>query len=170
MGKPGSAFGTSDKPELRTGVAPLDDLSVRKVLRAIAPTVKRNFLVCELKSNLVANERKEVLRGFSGADFKKTALVAVGEPSADYRQQVQAQLLAEKTVKVEEERRRQKQQEERAKAIEAKKKEAEARRKAHGAKIAEAKKAAEEKKEGAEEGNEEKKEEAAEEKKEDAKE
>jgi len=135
--------------------------------------VRRNFLFCELKSNLVAGERKQALLTFPGADFKKTALVAVGEPSADYRQQIQAQLLAEKTTKVEEERRKKKQQEERAKAVEEKRKEAAAKRKAAqeaAEKKAAEKKAAEEK-EGEEGKDEEKKEGAAEEeKKEEAKE
>jgi len=123
-------YGTNDRPELRTGIQALDDLSVRRVLRAIAPTVRRNFVVAELKANLIAIERRQSLLSFSSAVFKKTALVAIGTPAAEYRERVHAELLAEKTTKVLEERRRAAEKAERAKAAEEKKKEAEAARKA----------------------------------------
>merc|ERR1740121_2939145 len=145
-GRPGAMWGTSDQPELRTGIAPLDDLTVRKVLNAIAPTLRRNFVVTELKANLVGKERTKALLGFSAADFKKTALVLMGQPSAEYTEKVHAHLLAEKTVKVEEEKRKEAQQAEYKRAMEERKQKAAAARKAREA--PKATEDAEEKKEG----------------------
>lgn len=164
-GKPGASFGTNDRPELRSGVQVLDDLTVRKVLNAIVPTIRRSFLVAELKSNLVSKERKQALLNFSAADVKKTALVVMGEPSADYREQVQALLLAEKKAKAEEEKKKQLQQAERARAIEERRKKQAMAKKAKDLNTGEEEQQTEEKKDGESDAKEEK-EEKEEEKKE----
>ena len=84
--------GAIDAPEFNFGIELLDDLSVRKLLSVIAPTLNRSFLVMELKSNLIAEERKEALERFG--EFKKVAVVAMGEPTAEYKKKVNGTALA----------------------------------------------------------------------------
>merc|ERR1740123_2423832 len=97
----------------------MDDMSVRKVLRAVAPVQARGYIVPELKSNLLTAERTEALARFSSPDFKKTAVVIMGEPSADYKGKVQALMLADKKKKAQEEERKRLLEEKRKKAAEA---------------------------------------------------
>merc|ERR1740123_1425163 len=98
----------------------MDDMSVRKVLRAVAPVQARGYIVPELKSNLLTAERTEALARFSSPDFKKTAVVIVGEPSADYKGKVQALMLADKKAKAEAEKKKKAQEEERKRLLEEK--------------------------------------------------
>merc|ERR1712070_596640 len=80
-----------DKPGLQFGY---NDFNVGKMLAMLAPTLKRNLVVMELASNLVSAKRIEALKKFS--HFKKVAHVMMGEPSQDFVQALQAQILAEK--------------------------------------------------------------------------
>merc|ERR1711879_1044379 len=70
--------GSNDKPNMKFGIPMMDDMSVRNVLMSVAPTLGRNYIVPELKSNLIASERKESLLKFSAQGFKKTATVIMG--------------------------------------------------------------------------------------------
>merc|ERR1712085_173350 len=116
-----------------------------KLLEVIAPTLDRNFLVMELKNNIMSETRKAAVARFS--DFKKVAVVAMGEPSVDYKAKVHASMLADKTKKAEAEQKKKEKEEARKTLFEQKKKKAEEARKA---KLA-ARKAAEPKKDGEEE-------------------
>merc|ERR1712106_1204280 len=131
-------------PDMNFGIPLLDDLSVRKLLEVIAPTLDRNFLVMELKNNIMSETRQAAIARFS--DFKKVAVVAMGEPSADYTAKVHASMLAEKKKKAEAEQKKKEKEEARKKLFEEKKRKAEEARKA---KLA-ARKAAEPKKDGEE--------------------
>jgi len=107
----------------------MDDGSVRRLLCHVAPTTGRSFVVPELKDNLLAASRKESLKRWAG--FKKTAMVVMGPPPAEFKEKVQALILAEKKAKAETERKRKAAEEERKRIIdEKKKKKAEEARKA----------------------------------------
>ncbi|CAJ1381712.1 unnamed protein product [Effrenium voratum] len=72
------AKGSNDKPEMGMGITALDDLSVRRVLNAVAPIQQRNYVVMEVRANLLKEERAEQLPRWLG--FKRVAAVILGEP------------------------------------------------------------------------------------------
>jgi len=125
--------GSNDKPDLKFGVPLMDDNSVRKAIAAIAPSLRRNYVLPELRANLLAPERKKVLTRFSSHDFKRRAIVLMGEPSSSYKEKVQQLLLADKKAKAAAERKKKLQEEERKRLLEEKKKKAEEVRKAKDA-------------------------------------
>eukprot|EP00404_Azadinium_spinosum_P025042 CAMPEP_0180609066 /NCGR_PEP_ID=MMETSP1037_2-20121125/28564_1 /TAXON_ID=632150 /ORGANISM="Azadinium spinosum, Strain 3D9" /LENGTH=905 /DNA_ID=CAMNT_0022628445 /DNA_START=58 /DNA_END=2771 /DNA_ORIENTATION=- len=96
---------SNDKPKANFGLPFMDDMSVRRIISAIAPAFHRNYVVMEVKGNLLAEERKEVLARFAGPDFKKVAHVTMGEPPAEFKSYVQELLLKDKVVKAEAEAR-----------------------------------------------------------------
>merc|ERR1712151_85618 len=129
---------------------------------------KRNYVVFEIKNNLVEDQRKALLDKFPSHSFKKIAQVSLGEPNAEFVAKTHEELLkikqnkSDKAFRAEQaEKRRQKQAEKRKKDAEkaAKKRAKEAEKKKKEAE--KAKKAAEKAKKAAEakEGDEEKKEE-----------
>eukprot|EP00928_Gymnodinium_smaydae_P014127 TRINITY_DN1511_c0_g1_i1.p1 TRINITY_DN1511_c0_g1~~TRINITY_DN1511_c0_g1_i1.p1 ORF type:complete len:834 (-),score=200.58 TRINITY_DN1511_c0_g1_i1:142-2580(-) len=146
--------GSNDKPNMTFGVPMMDDNSVRNVVASVAPVLNRNFVIGELKANLVPSEREVILHKFSAPHFKKTAVVIMGEPDKQYRDSVHAGLLKEKVAKAEVDKKKKAQEAERKRLLEEKKRLAEEARKA--------KLAAQRKKEGVEAPEEEKKEEVAE--------
>mmetsp|Transcript_90704 Transcript_90704/g.290750 ORF Transcript_90704/g.290750 Transcript_90704/m.290750 type:complete len:856 (-) Transcript_90704:113-2680(-) len=88
----------NDKPEGNFQVKELDDGSIRKALFSIAPLQSRNYIVMEVRGNLMKDTRKELLSKFEMPGFKKTALVVVGEPTADFKKKT-----AEYTLKAKQE-------------------------------------------------------------------
>jgi len=134
---------SNDKPEFNFGLPGMDDFSIRRVLYNVAPVVPRNYVVMEVKSNLVAAERKEMLSRFSAPFFKKVAQVVIGEPNDAYKAVQQDRLLKEKQEKADTEWKAKKAEEERKKQVEMRQKQLqEMRQKADEAR----KKAAEESK------------------------
>jgi len=123
----GSKWSSNDRPEPNFGLPLMDDRSVQKVISALAPVLDRNYVVMEVKGNLLAEGRKTVLDGFPG--FKKVAQVVVGEPPEDYKQAIQAVMLAEKTAVEKKKVEAKKAEAARKKAEEARKKKAEEDRK-----------------------------------------
>merc|ERR1740138_644232 len=81
-------------------------MSVRKVLMSIAPTTNRSFIVPELRSNLLADERKEALQKWTAGGFKKTATVLLGEPPQEYKAKVSALILADKQAEADKARKK----------------------------------------------------------------
>merc|ERR1712048_1358105 len=71
---PKGSGGSNDKPSYDSGVPGLDDYSASKIIKTVAPMVPRNYVVMEVKSNLVEAERIANLRKFSARNFKRTAL------------------------------------------------------------------------------------------------
>mmetsp|Transcript_48803 Transcript_48803/g.111156 ORF Transcript_48803/g.111156 Transcript_48803/m.111156 type:complete len:891 (-) Transcript_48803:33-2705(-) len=142
---------SNDKPEPNFGLPLMDDLSVSRVISAIAPALQRNYVVMEVKGNLLMDERKALLARFNSADFKKVAQVAMGEPPADFKSYVQELMLKEKTVKAEAEAKRKKAEATRKKLEEEKKRKAEEAKKKRIEDAKKAREAKEGKKEGAEE-------------------
>merc|ERR1719507_298781 len=47
---------STDKPDMKFGIRELDDWSVQRLLKHIAPTACRNFVVPELRANLLESE------------------------------------------------------------------------------------------------------------------
>jgi len=128
--RPKSQGHSNDKPDMKFGIQNMDDMSVKRILTHIAPTACRNFIVPELKANLLADERKESLAKFALPEFKRTAAVVLGEPTAEFKAKVQELILAEKTSKVESEKKKKAAEDERKRLIEEKKKKADEARKA----------------------------------------
>jgi hypothetical protein len=142
----------------------IDGATVQTTLKVLAPTVKRNLLIGELKGNLTQADRAEFLKLFQGSFFKKTAHVIIGDPPStfkDYQQKfmkkakeeaaVEKQIADEKKANAERLQKlnalkRKKQEEVRKKQIEKAKKKAEKEKKkalkAAQKKAAEAKKQA----------------------------
>merc|ERR1712087_425816 len=102
------------KPDMESGLPLLDDMSVRRIIKALAPALERNFVVMEVKKNLLPEERKKALASFPETLFKRICQARMGEPDDDFKAGVQDQILAKKKGKAE---------------AEAKKKRAEAARK-----------------------------------------
>merc|ERR1711972_190288 len=111
---------SNDKPNTRFGVPEMDDGTAKKMMQHVAPTLRRSCIIPELKANLSAQTRKLALKHFVG--YKKVALVAVGEPSEEYRTRVHNLILKDKRKKAEDERKKAKAEEARKKALEKKKK------------------------------------------------
>merc|ERR1712129_566511 len=91
--------GSNDKPSFNFGVRRVHGMSIRKVINTVAPIVPRNYLIMEVKSNLVAAERQELLKRFNYPCYKKTAKVMMGEPNKEYKSLVQTKLLKDKQAK-----------------------------------------------------------------------
>jgi len=159
-----------DKPMPSFGIGDLDDMSVGRILRSVAPLQNRSYVVMELKGNLLKEERATALARFPEDSFKAVAQVVVGEPAADFKKYTQELLLQAKQATSDTEFRKQqaaekakKLAEKRAKDLEKAKKKAEKERKKKLAEIERAKKVAAAKAEGKELEEEEEKEEEPEE-------
>eukprot|EP00933_Yihiella_yeosuensis_P035612 TRINITY_DN2920_c0_g1_i1.p1 TRINITY_DN2920_c0_g1~~TRINITY_DN2920_c0_g1_i1.p1 ORF type:complete len:966 (+),score=324.01 TRINITY_DN2920_c0_g1_i1:68-2899(+) len=122
--------GSNDKPDGRFGIPSLDDWSVTRVLNAIAPTVSRNYLVPELKANLTVKDRSESLLRFNSNDFSRKAMVIMGEPAKEFKDRVQAKILADKQAIADAEAKKKAAEAERKRQVEERKKKAEESRKA----------------------------------------
>lgn len=150
---------SADKPDFGFGIASLDDGSVRRLLRNIAPLQERNFVLMEVKGNLVKEEREEIAARFDAPHFKRVATVLVGEPALDFKKRTSKLILAQKQetsdaqwrIKKAEEKRK-KEAAQRQKALDkAKKKLEKERKKAQEAIKKKAEDESQKKKEGADE-------------------
>eukprot|EP00439_Symbiodinium_sp_Y106_P048707 s460_g6.t1 len=120
----GYAWRTSnDKPDMQMNVPELDGLCIQHVLRSIASAHRRNFLLVELKSNLLPAERKDLLDGFRAPHFKRLAQVMVGDPTAQFKMRMQELILKEKQDKVNIEFEQQKAEKSRKRSLELQEKE-----------------------------------------------
>jgi len=138
----------------------MDDLSVSKVINIVSKCLPRNFIVAEVKNNLLAEERTSTLARFPSSCYKKVVQVMLGEPPKDFKGFVQEAMLKEKQALADAQARRKKaeaarkkaQAEKQKKLEEGKKKLEEERKKRQEAKKAEqeAKKAEDEAKKAAE--------------------
>merc|ERR1719453_911618 len=85
----GGRDNSNDRPKVNFGYQPLDDMSVRRVINTMSPLMPRNYVVMEVRANLIPEERKNILKRFNYPCFKKVARVVMGEPSASFKQLVQ---------------------------------------------------------------------------------
>merc|ERR1712194_440691 len=84
---------------------------------SIAPLVPRNYVLMEVKQNLLASDRKENLKVFKKAHFRQVAQVMMGEPATDFKAKVHAKLLELKQLKANNEWKNKKAEHERKRAI-----------------------------------------------------
>merc|ERR1712217_611306 len=91
-----SAKSSNDRPDKNFQAPELNDDSVRKAVYSIAPLQGRNYIVMEVKGNLMKDERKPLLERFSASTFKKTACVVVGEPPVEFKKYSQKLILQQK--------------------------------------------------------------------------
>eukprot|EP00928_Gymnodinium_smaydae_P072686 TRINITY_DN55_c0_g3_i1.p1 TRINITY_DN55_c0_g3~~TRINITY_DN55_c0_g3_i1.p1 ORF type:complete len:881 (+),score=334.31 TRINITY_DN55_c0_g3_i1:53-2644(+) len=81
---------SNDKPEL-------DEPNKLRSLVTMAATLQpRNYVVMELRGNLLKDERAKLLKLFPDSDFKKVAGVLVGEPTADFKKREHELMLKDK--------------------------------------------------------------------------
>eukprot|EP00933_Yihiella_yeosuensis_P072094 TRINITY_DN8038_c0_g2_i2.p1 TRINITY_DN8038_c0_g2~~TRINITY_DN8038_c0_g2_i2.p1 ORF type:complete len:463 (+),score=119.39 TRINITY_DN8038_c0_g2_i2:63-1451(+) len=124
LAKPRATGGSSnDKPSFAYSLAGMDDMSIQKVTKSITPTMPRNYVVMEVKSNLIAEERAEVLKRFNDPRFKKVAQVVIGEPKEEFKKKVHARLLEEKQAKSDMEWRAKKSEKDKIKQVKKRQKE-----------------------------------------------
>merc|ERR1712217_34256 len=96
------------------GIQKIDDGSLSHMIKSIAPVQNRNYVVMQLRTNLIKDERSTLVKKFSGGLFKKVAHVQVGEPTLEFKKKVQEATLRIKQdasdkefrAKVEEEKRK----------------------------------------------------------------
>lgn len=119
--------GSNDSPAFAFGIREMDDLSARKVLEAFAPVSPRNYVVMHLKANLIADDRAYLIKKFNYPCYTKKAVVALGEPDADYKSRIQAKILKQKQARSDAEHKRKKDELAKKKAAAAAKKEREAK-------------------------------------------
>jgi len=122
---------SNDRPDFNSGLPAMDDNSVRRILEngllaTLAPALKRNYVVNELRNNLIVDERKRHLQGFSGKTYKRIAMVMMGEPPAEHKEKVQALILADKVAKAEKEKKLKAAEKNRTRLLEERRKLAEA--------------------------------------------
>jgi len=78
--------GSNDRPEWDFGLPQLDDQSCRRTIYSLAQVQKRNYIVMEVKGNLMKADRAEMLQRFSAPYFKKVAYIMVGTPPDDFKE------------------------------------------------------------------------------------
>jgi len=88
-----------DKPTFGFGIREMDERGIQRAVSAVAPLVPRNYLIMEVKSNLIAAERQSILKKFNYPCYKKVARVVMGEPSKEFQGMVQNKLLKDKQAK-----------------------------------------------------------------------
>jgi len=98
---------------------------VLKLLQAAAPANPRDFLVMELKTNLVAADRTKAAEQFPASIFKLVALPVIGEPDSAFEKHTRALRLKDKQKKSDVEFQAKKIEEKKQKLLEKKKKEGE---------------------------------------------
>lgn len=100
LNRPRPVAGASmDKPNWNYGVPGMEDFSIRRVINNIAPAIPRHYVIMEVRSNLMASERAQILKRFSAPHFKVSAKVVMGEPTKPYKTEQLAKLLKAKQDK-----------------------------------------------------------------------
>eukprot|EP00443_Scrippsiella_acuminata_P049395 CAMPEP_0115554716 /NCGR_PEP_ID=MMETSP0271-20121206/97439_1 /TAXON_ID=71861 /ORGANISM="Scrippsiella trochoidea, Strain CCMP3099" /LENGTH=830 /DNA_ID=CAMNT_0002988455 /DNA_START=96 /DNA_END=2590 /DNA_ORIENTATION=+ len=115
----------NDRPDKNFQAPELNDDSVRKAVYSIAPLQARNYIVMEVKGNLMEDERKLLLDRFRSPAFKKIACVVVGEPTVEFKKHSQKLILQQKQEASDKQFNAKKLEEKRKKIIEQKQKEME---------------------------------------------
>ena len=98
LGRPRKG-GSNDKPDLTFSNPMLDDGSIKKVVSNVSPCLERNYVIPELRANLVSADRATSLQKYIAQDYKRKAIVIMGEPTKEYKEKIQSMILQEKTAK-----------------------------------------------------------------------
>jgi len=128
----GYGFRTSnDKPEMGFAVPMIDDCSIRKILMGIAPAQQRHYIVMEVKSALLPDDRAQLLAPFKDLpQFSKIALILLSsDPPAEFKKYSQQRMLKAKKEASDAEFLAKKAEEKRKKMIEKRQKDLEKQRK-----------------------------------------
>merc|ERR1712066_884572 len=91
--KAGSDVTCNDDPSLGFGIKDVDSGTVSQMIQVVTPIQKRNYVAMQVKKNLIAEERQKVLEQFDPAEFKRVAVVVMGEPPAAFKAKVHAAML-----------------------------------------------------------------------------
>merc|ERR1711948_253786 len=83
--KNGSDVACMDDPSLGFGIKDVDGGTVSQMIQVVTPIQKRNYVAMQVKKNLIAEERQKVLEQFDPAEFKRVAVVVMGEPPAAFK-------------------------------------------------------------------------------------
>merc|ERR1711920_609862 len=75
------------------GIKDVDGGTVSQMIQVVTPIQKRNYVAMQVKKNLIAEERQKVLEQFDPAEFKRTAVVVMGEPPDAFKAKVHAAML-----------------------------------------------------------------------------
>merc|ERR1711974_357550 len=94
-----------------------------------APIQQRNFIVMEVKSNLLKDDRKELLAKWNSSGFKRKAAVMMGEPPLKFKKRVQELALKAKQEASDNEFKAKRAEEKRKKLLEKRQKQLEKDRK-----------------------------------------
>jgi len=86
----------NDKPDYGFGQGMDDFSSIKKALMQVAALAPRDFVIMEVKGNLIKEEREKLLAPFQNGAFKTTAEVAIGEPASAFKRTVQQKTLEAK--------------------------------------------------------------------------
>merc|ERR1712113_176938 len=97
--KNGSSVACTDDPSLGFGIKDIDGGTVSQMIQAVTPIQKRNYVAMGVKKNLIAEERQKMLEQFDPAEFKRVAVVVMGEPPKEFKAKVHAAMLAAKEKK-----------------------------------------------------------------------
>merc|ERR1719265_55862 len=97
------AAGSNDKPTFFFGLHGIDDGSVQRSMYSLAALTPRNYVVMEVKNNLMAAERKRYAEMFRKPYFKRVARITVGEPPEEFKATTRETILKDKTAKVRQE-------------------------------------------------------------------
>lgn len=95
LGQYWNGKGSKDKPG-----AELGHFDVSQWLSTLAPLVSRNYIMMELQSNLFTTTRIKALEAFGQHQFRRVAVVIIGEPSVAFKEKAWAKMLAEKKAAV----------------------------------------------------------------------
>jgi len=131
-GKANNAKNSNDKPDMGFGIQMMDDGSVRRVIQHAAPIQPRSYVVMEVKSNLLKDERKEAVAKWPASSFKRTSMVMMGDASTvpkAFKEYSQTLILAAKQEASDAEFKTKKAEEKRKKLVEKRQKELEKERK-----------------------------------------
>merc|ERR1711879_79112 len=129
-GKGGNWDACNDKPDFNFGVYGMDNRECSKIINSIAGLQPRNYVVMEVRQNLIPEERAALLKRFPKAHYKRTAKVVMGEPKADFKKVVKDRILKQKQAKEDVIYQKQKYQREQKKLADQKRKEQEEKKKA----------------------------------------
>merc|ERR1712113_863214 len=86
---------SKDKPNLKA-YGQFEGFNLQRLIAGIAGVVPRNYVVMEVKQNLIPEDRAAILRRFPKSLYKKTAKVVMGEPASDWKTKVKNKILKQK--------------------------------------------------------------------------
>merc|ERR1711920_1085078 len=78
------------------GISMGDDGSIRRALTAVAPIQQRNYVIMEVKSNLLQADRKLMFGRWPKSGFRISAYVMMGQPPASFAKKAQEVILVQK--------------------------------------------------------------------------